>query len=159
MQATRANLSGALKNEAISERLRHWQLRDYMVATQVGLSTLLLVCSVLVVRSLQRALEAPIGYNPKGAVSASFDLNIQGYEVRGREFQRRLFEKVRAIPAWSRRRYRLATPLMNLSSEYLYRGRAHTQTHRRPQRIHFAVSPDYFRTMQTGCSQAASSIP
>jgi len=99
LQATRTNLVGALKNEAISEKLRHWQLRDYMVATQVGLSALLLVCSVLVVRSLQRALDAPIGYNPKGAVTASFDLNIQGYsEARGREFQRRLLDKVRSIP-------------------------------------------------------------
>jgi ABC-type antimicrobial peptide transport system permease subunit len=99
LQATRTNLVGALKNEAISERLRHWQLRDYMVATQVGLSAVLLVCSVLVVRSLQRALDAPIGYNPKGAVTASFDLNIQGYsEARGREFQRRLLDKVRSIP-------------------------------------------------------------
>ncbi len=46
---------------------------------------LLMVCSVLVVRSLQRALKAPIGYNPNGAVTASFDLNLQGYsEERGR---------------------------------------------------------------------------
>jgi putative ABC transport system permease protein len=99
LQATRTNLVGALKNEALSERLRRWQLRDYMVATQMGLSAVLLVCSVLVVRSLQRALEAPIGYNPKGAVTASYDLNIQGYsEARGREFRRRLLDKVRAIP-------------------------------------------------------------
>jgi predicted permease len=99
LQATRTNLVGALKNDAISERLRHWQLRDYMVATQVGLSAVLLMCSVLVVRSLQRALDAPIGYNPRGVATASFDLNIQGYsEAQGREFQRRLLDKVRAIP-------------------------------------------------------------
>jgi hypothetical protein len=29
------------------------------------MSAVLLVCSVLVVRSLQRALDAPIGYNPR----------------------------------------------------------------------------------------------
>jgi hypothetical protein len=39
-----------------------------MVATQVGLSALLLVCPLLVVRSLQRALDAPVGYNPKGGM-------------------------------------------------------------------------------------------
>ena len=98
-QATKTDLVRALKNEVISERFRRWHLRDYMVATQVCFSVVLLVCSVLVVRSLQRALDAPIGYNPKGAVTASFDLNIQGYpEPRGREFQRRLIEKVRATP-------------------------------------------------------------
>jgi predicted lysophospholipase L1 biosynthesis ABC-type transport system permease subunit len=55
LQATRTDLVRALKNEAISERFRRWHLRDYMVATQVCLSVVLLVCSVLVVRSLQRA--------------------------------------------------------------------------------------------------------
>jgi hypothetical protein len=44
-------------------------------------------------------LTRPIGYQPKGAVTASFDLNIQGYnEPRGREFEKRFHEKVRAIP-------------------------------------------------------------
>jgi len=75
VQATKTDLVRALKNEAISERFRRWHVGDYMVATQVCLSVVLLVCSVLVVRSLQRALEAPIGYNPKDAVTASFDLN------------------------------------------------------------------------------------
>src|ERR1017187_4008481 len=138
LQATRTNLVSALKNEAISERLRHWQLRDYMVATQVGLSVVLLVCSVLVVRSLQRALDAPIGYNPKGAVTASFDLNIQGYsEARGREFQRRLLDKVRSIPGiesaggldW------LAPILEQFIGRHLYRRRTHTETHRGAHRL------------------------
>src|SRR5579864_3181537 len=98
-QSTKTDLVPALKNEAASEKLRHWHLRDYMVATQVALSALLLVCSVLVVKSLQRAFDAPIGYNPKGAVTVSYDLNIQGYKPpQGREFHRRLIEKVRAIP-------------------------------------------------------------
>ncbi len=152
LQATRANLSGALKNEAISERLRHWQLRDYMVAAQVGLSTLLLVCSVLVVRSLQRALDAPIGYNPKGVVSASFDLNIQGYdEARGREFQKRLLEKVRAIPGVESAAFIDWLPLsMNISSDDIYiEGQPIPKPADAPSAYDFAVSPDYFRTMQT----------
>jgi predicted permease len=152
LQATRTNLVGALKNEAISERLRRWQLRDYMVATQAGLSALLLVCSVLVVRSLQRALDAPIGYNPKGAVTASFDLNIQGYSVaRGREFQRRLLDKVRAIPGIESAAVVDWLPLsLSLSSDSIYiEGEPIPKPTEVPDAYSFSVSSDYFRTMQT----------
>jgi len=152
LQATRTNLIGALKNEAISEKLRHWQLRDYMVATQVGLSAVLLVCSVLVVRSLQRALDAPIGYNPKGAVTASFDLNIQGYsEARGREFQRRLLDKVRAIPGIESAAIIDWLPLsMNFSSDSIYiDGKPIPKPTDAPNAYSISVSTDYFRTMRT----------
>ena len=152
LQAARTNLVSALKNEAISERLRHWQLRDYMVAAQVGLSALLLVCSVLVVRSLQRALDAPIGYNPKGAVTASFDLNIQGYsEARGREFQRRLLDKVRSIPGIESAAVVDWLPLsLNNSSDAIYiEGEPIPTPTEAPIANSFSVSSDYFRTMQT----------
>lgn len=152
LQATRTNLVGALKNEAISEKLRHWQLRDYMVATQVGLSAVLLVCSVLVVRSLQRALGAPIGYNPKGAVTATFDLNIQGYsEARGREFQRRLLDKVRAIPGIESAATVDWLPLsMGFSSDAVYiEGKPIPKPAEAPNAYSISVSSDYFRTMQT----------
>jgi len=152
MQATRTNLVSALKNEAISERLRHWQLRDYMVAAQIGLSALLLVCSVLVVRSLQRALHAPIGYNPNGAVAASFDLNIQGYdEARGREFERRLLTAVRAIPGIQSAATVDWLPLsLDLSIDSVYvEGEPVPKAADTPSAYHFNVSTDYFRTMQT----------
>ncbi|MGA2588481.1 MAG: ABC transporter permease [Bryobacteraceae bacterium] len=152
LQAARTNLAGALKNEAISEKLRHWQLRDYMVATQVGLSAVLLVCSVLVVRSLQRALDAPIGYNPKGAVTASFDLNIQGYsEARGREFQRRLLEKVRSIPGIESAATIDWLPLsLGFSSDNVYiEGKPIPKPTEVPDAYSISVSTDYFRTMQT----------
>jgi len=152
LQATRTNLVAALKNEAISERLRHWQLRDYMVAVQVGLSAVLLVCSVLVVRSLQRALDAPIGYNPKGAVTASFDLNIQGYsEARGREFEQRLLDKVRAIPGIQAAALIDWLPLtLNSSNDAIYvEGEPVPKPADAPIAYTFSVSTDYFRTMRT----------
>ncbi len=98
-QATKTDLVPALKNEAATQRFRYWHLRDYMVAAQVCMSVLLLFCSVLVVKSLQRSLDAPIGFQPHGLATVSFDLNMQGYdEPRGREFQRRMLDKVRQLP-------------------------------------------------------------
>ena len=152
LQATKADLVPALKNEAGSEKLRHWHLRDYTVAAQVALSTLLLVCSVLVIRSFQHALEAPLGYNPKNAVTVAFDLNIQGYdEARGREFQRRLLEKVRALPGIDSAALIDSLPLtLNSSSDGIFiEGKPKPKAAEAPVAYTYSVSPDYFHTMQT----------
>ena len=151
-QSTKTDLVPALKNEAASEKLRHWHLRDYMVATQVGLSALLLVCSVLVVKSLQKAFDAPIGYNPRGAVTVSYDLNIQGYkEPQGREFHRRLLEKVRAIPGLESAAMVDSLPLsLNSSSSGIYiEGQPQPKPAEAPIAYRYTVTPEYFKTMQT----------
>jgi predicted permease len=152
LQATKTDLVPALKNEAASEKLRHWHLRDYMVTAQVGLSALLLVCSVLVVKSLQKALDAPIGYNPKGAVTASFDLNIQGYdEPRGRQFQRRLLDRVRALPGIESAAMIDTLPLsLNSSSDSIYIvGKPKPKPNDAPIAYSYSISPGYFQTMET----------
>jgi predicted permease len=152
MQSTKTDLVSALKNEAASERSRHWHVRDYVVASQVGLSVLLLVCSVLVVRSLQRALHAPIGYNPEGAVTVSFDLNIQGYsEARGRAFERQLLEKVRAIPGIQSAALVDALPLsLSSSSDSVFiEGQPQPKATEAPLAYYYSVSPNYFRTLET----------
>ena len=151
-QATRGDLLPALKNEAITEKWRHWHLRDYLVAGQIAMSVLLMACSVLVVRSLQRALEAPVGYNPRGAVTVSFDLNVQGYnEERGREFQKRLLERVRALPGLESVALVDFLPLtLNADSSSIFvEGRPVAKVTEAPIAYSYAVSPDYFRTMQT----------
>jgi predicted permease len=152
LQATKTDLVPALKNEAGSEKLRHWHLRDYMVTAQVGLSALLLVCSVLVVKSLQKALDAPIGYNPKSAVTVSFDLDIQGYdETRGREFERRVLERVRAIPGIESAALVDILPLsLNSSSDTIYIvGKPKPKPAEAPIAYSYTVSTGYFETMQT----------
>ena len=99
LQSTRAKLAGAMKNDAPSEKLRRLNLRDILVTTQVALSVVLLIGSVLVVRSLQHALSLRLGFEPQHAAALSYDLGLQGYdEPRGREFQRRLLDKLRSMP-------------------------------------------------------------
>jgi predicted permease len=152
LQATKADLLSALKGGAIGDKLRHWHLRDYLVAAQVALSVLLMVCSVLVVKSLQRALQAPIGYNPHGAVSSSFDLNLHGYdEARGREFQRRLLEKLRALPGIESAALidQLPLSLATNANEIYVEGQPKRKPTETPFAYTFSVSTDYFRTMQT----------
>ena len=74
LQSTRGVLIGAIKNEAPSEKLRRLNLRDILVAVQVALSVVLLIGSILVVRSLQHALSLNLGFKPDHAAVLSVDL-------------------------------------------------------------------------------------
>jgi predicted permease len=99
LQTIRVDLVPALKNERSIERLRRWHIRDIVVTLQIAVSFVLLICSVLVVRSLQHAVDLNLGFQPDHAVSVSFDLGLQGYtEARGRAFQEAVLRKAAALP-------------------------------------------------------------
>jgi macrolide transport system ATP-binding/permease protein len=98
LQATRPSLVPALKDAAVVERVRRWHIRDLLVAAQIMLSVMLLIASLLMIRSLQRALHLDLGFDPEHAVSVSFDLGLEGYsEARGRAFQQQVHERVAAL--------------------------------------------------------------
>ena len=70
-----------------------------LVVFQVALSLVLLVGSGLMMRGLSRAQAIELGFDPERAVEVSFDLTLQGYEEpRGRELQREILERLRALP-------------------------------------------------------------
>jgi len=153
LQATKTDLVPALKNEAITGRYRYWHLRDYMVAAQVCLSVLLLFSSVLVVKSLQRSLDAPIGFQPRGVATVSFDLNMQGYdEPRGRDFQKRILDQVRQLPGVESAALADNIPLtltVPWGPVYVEGKPVPKRASDVPNAYFFAVSPDYFRTVRT----------
>jgi hypothetical protein len=72
LQTVRVDLVPSLKNEPLSLRFQKWSTRDLLVTGQIALSVVLVICSVLVVRSLQHALTLKLGFNPNNAVSVSF---------------------------------------------------------------------------------------
>ncbi len=80
LQSTRIGLAGAIKNDAPSDKLRRLNLSDILVTVQVALSVVLLIGSILVVRSLQHALSLNLGFQPEHAAVLSLDLAGQGYE-------------------------------------------------------------------------------
>jgi predicted permease len=153
LQSTKTDLVPALKNEAATTRIRYWQLRDYMVAAQVCLSVLLLFCAVLVVKSLQRSLTAPLGFETPGLATVSFDLNMQGYdEPRGREFERRVLDKVRQLPGVESAALVDNIPLsptVAWSGIYIEGKPVPKRASDVPNAYAFTVSPDYFHTMRT----------
>lgn len=97
LQATRTDLIRSLKGGAAQRR--RWGVRDLIVTGQIALSVILVICSVLVVRSLQHALSLNLGFVPDHAVSASFDLRLQGYDQAGsRSFDAAVVAKASALP-------------------------------------------------------------
>jgi predicted permease len=153
LQATKTDLVPALKNEAGIGRFRYWHLRDYMVAAQVSMSVLLLFCAVLVVKSLQRSLSAPIGFETPGLATVSFDLNMQGYdEPRGREFERRVLDKVRQLPGVESATLVDNIPLssgVTWNAVYIEGKPVPKRASDVPNAYAFTASPDYFHTMRT----------
>jgi predicted permease len=152
LQSTRAGLAGAMRNDAPSDKLRRVNLRDILVSTQVALSVVLLIGSVLVVRSLQHALSMNLGFEPRHAAALSYDLGLQGYnEERGREFQRRLLEKIRSKPAIDAASVTNILPLsMNFSNSTIYvEGKVVARVSDAPMANMCTIAPGYLRAMQT----------
>ena len=151
MQAVRVDLLPALKNQ-VSEKFRRLQLRDLLVGAQVMLSLILLVGTVLVVRSLQRAVTIDIGFNPHNAVAVAFDVGLSGYSVdQGKVFERRLLEQLALLPGMDSVALSDGLPLsVGQSSTWVYaEGPPVPPVSKRPSAYYYSVTPGYFRTMQT----------
>ena len=152
LQSTRAGLLGAIKNEAPSERFRRLNLRDVLVTTQVALSVVLLIGSILVVRSLQHALGLNLGFDPQHAAVLSYDFAAQGYdEERGRQFQRRLLDKVRSLPGIEAAGIIDGLPLtLNISNSGVFlEGKPEPRAADVPLANMYFITPGYLQAMGT----------
>jgi predicted permease len=152
LQSTRASLVGAIKNEAPSEKLRRLNLRDILVTTQVALSVVLLIGSILVVRSLQHALSLNLGFQPEHAAVLSYDFAAQGYdEERSRQFQRRLLDKVRSMPGIEAAGVIDGLPLtLNISnSGVALEGKPEPRAGDVPTANMYYITPGYLQAMRT----------
>jgi len=74
-------------------------VRNALIVVEVALSMIALVGSGLFLSSLHNAQQIDPGFETKNLLVMSFDLGAQNYtEAQGREFYRRLMERLRAIP-------------------------------------------------------------
>ena len=153
LAAIRIDLIPSLKNEPVSTRFRRWSARDILVTGQIALSVLLVICSVLVVRSLQHALTLKLGFNPNGAVSVSFDLGLKGYtEERIRQFDASLLAKTSSLPGIASAGIVNTLPLRleGGDTEYIWRAeRALPKPAERRLAFLYNISPGYLRTAGT----------
>lgn len=100
LRASRIDLVAQLKaghDDALAAG-RH-RVRNLLVAGQVTLSLVVLICAGLFLQSLHKVKTVDLGFRSDHLMMLSFDLALQGYaDDRSRNFNAALLEHVRAIP-------------------------------------------------------------
>ena len=98
IQSTKPNLTDALKSAKTKPRISRPRLRNLLVIGQVAVSLVLLIGAGLLVRGLQQAQSADLGFNEKNLVVLSMDLPTQGYdEARAATLHAQLAERLKAL--------------------------------------------------------------
>jgi predicted permease len=92
LQMMKSGAAGAMQ-------LRRFALRDLLLGSQIAICTLLVTASLVAVRGLVRALHAPLGIQPHGAMLADVDLSPveQAGEIVA-EKKKAVIEAMRSIP-------------------------------------------------------------
>jgi predicted permease len=152
LQATKTDLVTALKDEMPLGGVRRSWWKSGLIVFQVALSLLLLIGGGLMLRGLQRAQTLDLGFNPQNAVEASFDLRLQGYDdARGREFQKTILERVRAIPGVKAAGIANMVPVdLHFGSQRVFiEGQEVERPANAPRVFSSRVSTGYFGAMET----------
>jgi macrolide transport system ATP-binding/permease protein len=155
-QATKAELVPALKEEGrFSQQgrsIRGTWLKSSLIVLQVALSLVLLVGGGLMVRALQQANNLKLGFEPQHAAEISFNLRLQGYDsAQGKEFQKRLLERVNALPGLQAAGLSDLLPVdLHFSRAGVYLdGQVPERNARVPSALFNLASPGYFQAMGT----------
>ena len=153
LQASKPDLVAALKDNAaaLGQGRRKFPLQHALVISQMALSTVALISAGLFVRSLREAYEADPGFDPHRVLLASFDPFLSGHDDNhGREFYRRLIERVRTLPGVQLVTLARRLPL-TLSGIAFANVVIDGYTPAKDEDMHLnyeTVGPDYFRTMR-----------
>jgi len=142
-----------LKEEAgsVAGGLHRSRLASALVATQIALSVLLLVCAGLFTRSLANAQRADPGFDPDHVLLASFELRPAGYSrVQGVAFDRQLLAKIKALPGIESATLADFSPLSyTIRSESIEIGGYVSRPHESMEIDWARIGPDYFQTLRT----------
>jgi macrolide transport system ATP-binding/permease protein len=99
LRASKVDLAGVMKDDLSPRGGSRGRMRGALVVAQVAVSLLLLVGAGLVVRSLEAARTANVGFDERHVTAVTVDLRSSGYdERRGRVFYERLLDALRAQP-------------------------------------------------------------
>ncbi|MGH9937358.1 MAG: ABC transporter permease, partial [Blastocatellia bacterium] len=151
-QTTKTDLAQALKNDASFGSPHRSRLKSGLIVLQVALSLALLIGGGLMLRALRQAQTINLGFDPRRAVEMSFDLRLQGYDgAQGREFQKRLLERVRALPGVESAGIANIIPVdLHISSAPVsIEGQEPSRPANAPRALTSNITPGYFQAMNT----------
>ena len=101
LKATKVDLVGELKGDVatVAASRRRFTMRDSLVASQMAVTTVLLVVAGLLSRSLMSAQKTSVGFRTEGIAVLSAELDMIGYSAeRGKAFWEQAVPRVRALP-------------------------------------------------------------
>ena len=125
--------------------------RNTLVAAQVAGSLVLLIVAGLFMRSLGKAQNINLGFDPDHVLNLSTDVNGLGYsEARGREFYRDLETRIRALPGVVSEAQAFTVPLGYISEDVTVSipGRPVEPGKQPPGVEDNSVTPGYFNTLR-----------
>jgi predicted permease len=153
LRAARLSPMAVLKEEGLSTSPGHSRshLSALLVVAQIALSTVLLTCAGLLVRSLSIAQYADPGFNPNHVFLATLNLDPMGYSAAsGTEFQRQLLTKLRALPGVQSATLADFSPLsFTIHSDGIQPEGYVPQAHENIEADRGIVGPDYLATLRT----------
>jgi predicted permease len=152
LQATRPGLSQALRETSAQGGAARTRLRSVLVVAQIAISLVVLIAAGLVVRTLQQLQTMNPGFDPRNALTMSFDLGLQGYdEEHGQQFYKQLMERVKALPGVKSATISDYIPLsLNYNSRNIFvEGQPAERGENVPLSMNASAGPGYFATMGT----------
>jgi len=145
VRALQCDIGPVLKDGPSQGGTSRGSLRRWMAVVQLATCCLLLVAGGLLTRTLRNALNTELGFDPRGVLTASYDLAAAAYSnSAARVFHDRLLGEVRAMPGVSAVALAMHAPLGGSASDMpvVLEG----EQEPRPARFN-AVSARYFETM------------
>jgi putative ABC transport system permease protein len=163
LQIARSNLVDALKEGSLSMTAggsRH-QLRSSLVVVEMAIALVLLVSSVLLMRSLLRLQNVNPGFHPHNVLAADVDLPDQKYtNAKQDQFARELMPKLAALPGAESVAGVFPLPMTGseMRTSVQIEGRPVAESDETHATI-FSITPGYFRTMKIALLQGRDFTP
>ncbi len=151
--SAQADMQLALKAGAhgSSDSLGARRTRDWLVAGEIALTLALLVAAALVLKSFSRAQSLPLGFEPRGLLTASLDLPFRTYTSTDKiaTFSERVLEKVRALPGVTQAAFDSSPPLASRwQTAFLREGTTEPPPEQALSADTEVVTSDYFTTVR-----------
>lgn len=148
-QAGRSDVAKDLKAGVREGTYHRSRFRTGMLVLQVGLSVVLLVGAGLFVRSLQRALSSPLGFDPEHVLYVELQMREVALDsVAGLQLRERLLAAASALPEVEHASRQVSVPFWQTWDEDLYVAGIDSVRKLGDFEIQ-GGTPDYFATMGT----------
>ncbi len=153
LRVARVDVNSVLREggRSASEGRKRHIVRNTLVAAQLAGSMLLLIVAGLFIRSLSKAENIDLGFNPDHVLNLSVDVNQLNYtEPQGRAFFRQVRDRVAAVPGVVSVSEAFTIPLGVISADSPITIPGHTLSagEQAPRVMKNNVTTDYFNTLR-----------